>query len=147
MKTSHYIILFIFFIPITSCCGLDYGDYQEKNNPLYSRKVSVADTSERILKISYKNSSTVFYPNDTSAELVISENKENTLYITTKLKTDTIVLNVKVSYGMSSSSCDAVNTYKYVEHMPIIINHTFDSAHFIFLETTNSYTDVLVIKP
>lgn len=148
MKYSYFVIFGLFIFTFTSCCG-DYGIDSDSNKTrlFYSRKIKLLDTLDKIVKISYKESDKIFYPNDTVSELIISENKENTLYISTKTKIDTIVLLVKVIYSMGSSKCEAINTTKDIEHLPIIISHSFDSAYFKAEITQNAYSDILFIKP
>lgn len=148
MRYCYFLIFILLVFTFSSCCG-DSGfdsDYN-KTSLFYSRKIKLLDTLDRIVKISYKDSDKIFYPNDTVSELVISENKENTLYINTKTKIDTIVLFIKVIYGMGSSECEAINTSKYIEHLPIIVSHTFEFANFSDEKTKYTYTDILFIKP
>ncbi|MFZ4797025.1 MAG: hypothetical protein ACOYMA_05990 [Bacteroidia bacterium] len=146
MKTIYFVLFALLVWCFNSCCSDDYqGNY--KTPLLFSRAIKLLDTSNRILKISYKNSDKVFFPNDTVAELIISENKENTLYITTKTNIDTIVLLVEIGYGMSSSRCEPIDTYKYTSNETLIVNQTFDSAFFKAFSTKNTYTDYLFIKP
>ncbi len=146
MKTTYFFLFTMVVLCFSSCCGDDYeGNY--KTPLLFSRAIKLLDTSNRILKISYKNSDKVFFPNDTVSELIISENKENTLYITTKTNIDTIVLLVKVAYGMYSSRCVPTNTYRYINNETLIVNHSFDSAFFKAYMTEETYTDFLFIKP
>jgi len=149
MKTIYFVLFTILVWCFNSCCS---DDYEGNGNAtkmiwLYSRSIKLLDTSNRIMKISYKNSDKVIFPNDTVTELIISENKENTLFITTKTNTDTIVLRVEVTYKMYDSRCKPINTYRYIEHTPIIVNHTFDSAYFKAVMTENTFTDYLFIKP
>lgn len=147
MNKTNFLFGFLLLLIFTSCCDLDMGYNNNYNDVLYTRRIRVMDTSDRILKISYKNSDKVFFPNDTASELIISENKETTLYINTKNELDTIVLAVQVSYGMYSSACDASNTSRFIKQKPFIVNHTFDSANFIFEQTKNTFTDILLFKP
>jgi len=147
MNRTNFLFGFLLLLLLTSCCGLDMEFYKNDKSVLYTRRIRVLDTADRILKISYKNSDKVFYPNDTATELIISENKETTLYINTKNEIDTIVLAVQIIYGMYNSACDASNTSRFVVQKPFIVNHTFDSTNFIFNQTEYTYTDVLLIKP
>lgn len=147
MNRTNFLFGFLLLLSLTSCCGLDMGYNNNYNDVLYTRRIKVLDTADRILKISYKNSDKVFYPNDTATELIISENKETTLYINTKNEIDTIVLAVQIIYGMYNSACDASNTSRFVVQKPFIVNHTFDSANLIFEQTKNTFTDILLFKP
>lgn len=98
MKYFYFLLFILLFISISSCCEPDFsgGDGNTKKSLLYSRKIKILDSTNRIIRISYKDSDKIFSPNDTITELVISDNKENTLYIETKNDVDTIVLFVKV---------------------------------------------------
>jgi hypothetical protein len=123
-------LVFSLLLLFESCCGEGYsgGDYY--NRTMYTRKVKLTDTSDRILKISYKNSDKIFYPNDTIAELIISENAENTLYIETKKTIDTLVLRVEVDYSYRNETCSSNELSKNINYTPKIVNHTFQNALF-----------------
>ncbi len=126
-KTLFFI--FIVFSSLSSCCCNDY--YPNETIPGYKRRVRITDTTDKIIEISYNNSEQVFKSNDTIVDLVISENVENTIYIKTKSRLDTIVLYNKVTYYYNEADeCSGAEMSKYVVKKPIIVNHTFNNAYF-----------------
>ena len=144
---KQYVIIFCLLGFLSSCCGSDDGVSVAPIAKYYSRRINLLDTSDRIFIISYKNNGRIFSPQDTSCELVISENTENTLYIKTKNANDTIILNVGVDYQMGSENCGALNTVKTIQKSPKIIQHTFKTAYFIQKDDDKSITSVLFIEP
>lgn len=143
----QFLISICLLAVISSCCGIDDGGSVAPTAKFYSRRINLLDTTDRILIISYKNNKRIFLPQDTSCELVISENTENTLYIKTKNSLDTIVLNVGVEYNMSSEYCGAINTVKTIQKTPKILQHTFKTAYFIQKDEDESITSILFIEP
>jgi len=151
-------VLFLFVLSSLMngcCCSEGYGyDGGGSYYTIYSRKIKLTDTLDRILKISYKNSDKIFYPNDTIADLIISDNSENMLFVETKKTIDTIVLRVQVNYEYRNEDCSNNQLSKQTNHTPKIVNHTFQNAFFDYKVIKDSYNyntgyvyDVLTITP
>lgn len=132
MKTYIFFILLFF---LESCCGYGEGGYNYYRN-YYYRKIALTDTSNRILKISYIGPENIFTPNDTLADLVISDNIPTRLIVETKNSIDTLVVNVENSYSYSSSSCYEDQIINTIELTPRILSHTFSK---IEIKRTNNY--------
>lgn len=146
------ILVFGLLLLFQGCCYGDDGYYSERTT--YGRKIKLTDVSDRILKISYKNSNKVYYPNDTIADLIISDNTENTLYIETQKTTDTIVLRVEVNYSYKNENCASNQLTKEMVYTPKIVSHTFQNVVFDFVQVYDTYYynpqkvyDVLTITP
>ncbi|MFZ4796340.1 MAG: hypothetical protein ACOYMA_02530 [Bacteroidia bacterium] len=125
-------LVFSLLLLFESCCGEGDSGGGYYNRTTYARKIKLTDTTDRILKISYKNSAKIFYPNDTIADLIISENSENTLYIETKNAKDTVVLRVAVNYNYRNETCSSNELTKDINYTPKIVSHTFQNALFYF---------------
>lgn len=149
-----YLKFLLLILTISSCCGLGGGDGYYVD-VYYDREIKVSDTTNRIKKISYQFTDKVFYPNDTSAKLITSENGKTTLFVETIGKIDTIELNVATSYKYYDNNCEPNGLYKTTDLTPKILFHTFKNVALVSSTRTNpqntrsnSYTtDILIITP
>lgn len=153
---KNLFFIFMGFISISSCCcgdSYDGGGYSSSH--YYYRRIVLSDTTNGILEIAFKNTNKKITPNDTTAELIVSENKETTMYIKTKTSLDTITLFTKVEYSYDESNCEKDRITKAVYKTPIIVSHTFSNANIrsisinrskYYAGDTDNYDD-LVITP
>lgn len=119
------------------------SDISHTPNLYFIKGIRIADTTEKILLISYPNSNVTIRPNSNSGDLFLSEANDRTyIFIESSLGLDTVVIEIKKSYEYQpSSKCNDAMIKKNNADSKITY-HTFDSCYLYsqFNRSTSNFT-------